>query len=163
MLVYKIIIFFLQFILFLGVNKVNNINLENNSNRKVLMNLEINKINVKQDVFEKESVLNNIDKNVIILNDSDLPTKEKGIVLLGAHSGTGKYAYFKDLDKLVLNDIVNITYNNEMYKYKIISKYLSDKKNGIDVNYNVNKKRLVLYTCNPNDKKHFLIIICEII
>lgn len=130
---------------------------------KVLMNLSINKINVNNKIYEKDSALNHIDKNVFILKESDYPDKNKGIVLLGAHSGTGEIAYFKNLNRISESDIIEIDYNKKKYRYRVINKYLDEKKDGISVNYNVKKNRLVLYTCNPKDKSNYLVIVSELI
>lgn len=127
----------------------------------ILMNIEIDKLNLNRNIYEKDSVLNNIDKNIIILKESDLPNKEKSLVLIGAHSGYGEIAYFNNLDKLINGDVVKLIYKNKIYKYKVINKYLDDKKDGISINYNVLKRRLILYTCNPRDKNNFLIVVSE--
>ena len=63
--------------------------------------LEIPVINLKNGFFDKESSLNTISKNIEILEESDMPDDENGNVILAAHSGTGRYAFFKNLcDKL---------------------------------------------------------------
>ena len=127
-------------------------------NEKPVMNIKIDKIKVNNDIFEKGSVNNNINKNVIILDDSDYPDKKNGTVLIGAHSGVGKEAYFKNLNKLKIGDVIKLTYKNKLYKYKIdnISK---DNKNGkIRIEYHNKGNRLILYTCYPNDKNNYLVI-----
>ena len=91
-----------------------------------------------------------------------MPDKENGVLLIGAHSGIGKYAYFKNLDKIQLNDKIIINYNNKNYLYKIVNKYLDKKDGSINFNNSPTSKRLILYTCNPNDKDNFLVVICDI-
>ncbi len=128
---------------------------------KELFTLEIPKIKLKQNVYNKNSILNDIEKNVIIMKESNLPDEENGIVIIGAHSGYGKYAYFKNLNKIDINDEIIIHYNNKDYIYKVIEYHLDSKDGSISIN-NFNKKnKLFLYTCNPNDKNNYLVYDCE--
>lgn len=140
---------------------LNNNNIELNEIEKELMILEIPKINLKEKIYDKNSKLNDIDKNIIIMNESSMPNEDEGIVIIGGHSGYGKYAYFKDLNKLSINDEIIIYYLNKKYIYKVINYYLDDKDGSISIN-NLNKKnKLFLYTCNPNDKNNYLVFDCE--
>ena len=126
-----------------------------------LMTLEIPKISFKGTIYKKESKKNNIDQNIIIMNESDMPDKDGGILIIGGHSGYGKYAYFKDLNQLQIDDIVYIYYNNQRYEYKVVEYHLDSKDGSISIN-NINKKnKLFLYTCNPNDKNNYLVYDCE--
>ena len=127
---------------------------------KEIMTIKISKLNIKNKIYNFESNLNNIDKNVIILKGSSMPDKN-GVLLIGAHSGTGKLAYFKNLNKIKINDVVEIKYNNKIYKYRVLKKYLDKKDGSINFNNSNNSKKLILYTCNPNDKENFLVVICN--
>lgn len=126
-----------------------------------IMHLNIDEIDFKGDIYSKDSNLNNIEKNIIIMDESDYPDKEGGIVIIGGHSGIGKYAYFKFLNKLNINDLVELTYNNETYNYHVINIYLDPKDGSIGINNYNNKNMLILYTCNPGDKENYLVIACE--
>ncbi len=128
---------------------------------KEIMSISIPKLNISNKIYNIQSSLNNIDKNVIILKGSNMPDKDKGVLLIGAHSGFGEYAYFKNLNKIDINDEVIINYNNKTYSYKVISKYLDKKDGSINFKSSPNSKRLILYTCNPEDKNNFLVVICE--
>ena len=66
-----------------------NIKQENYIKEEVLMQIEIPKINLNNNIYPKNSSKNNIDKNVIIMNESSMPDEESGLVIIGAHSGTG--------------------------------------------------------------------------
>lgn len=125
---------------------------------KPIMNIKIDKLNINNDIYEKGSINNNIDKNVIILDDSDYPDKKGGTVLIGAHSGYGKEAYFKNLDKLRIGDIIKLTYKNKLYKYKIDNISKDNKDGKIRLEYKNNKNRLILYTCYPHDKNNYLLV-----
>ncbi len=123
-----------------------------------IMNIKIDKLKINNPIYEKGSINNNIDKNVIILDESDYPDKQNGTVLIGAHSGTAKESYFKNLNKLVIGDVIKLTYRDKLYKYKV-DKISKDNKDGkISINYENKKNRLVLFTCYPKDKNNYLIV-----
>ncbi len=126
---------------------------------EVLMKIEIPKINVSNNIYSKNNSKNNIDKNVIIMNESNMPDEDNSTIIIGAHSGTGKYAYFKDLNKLDVGDEVIINYQNKEYLYEVDYYYLDKKDGSIDINKVGNK--LYLYTCNPKDKNNFLVVVCR--
>jgi LPXTG-site transpeptidase (sortase) family protein len=133
-----------------------------NVEEKELMILEIPKIGVRNKIYNKKSILNDIDKNVIIMDESDYPSKEGGTVILGAHSGIGKLAYFKHLNQLEVGDFIYVTYNNKKYSYIITESYLDLKDGSIVINnYNNLNRKIYLYTCNPKDKNNFLIVVGE--
>ena len=127
-----------------------------------LMIIEIPKIKLKGNIYNKNSKLNNIDKNIIIMKESNMPNEESGIIIIGAHSGYGKYAYFNNLNKLDIGDEVIINYLNKKYYYKVIEYHLDSKDGSISIN-NINKKnKLFLFTCNPNDKNNYLVYNLEL-
>ena len=74
--------------------------------------LEIPKINLKRGLFDKNSSNNNVDKNIYILNETTLPDEQiNSHIILAAHSGTANISYFRNLDKLDINDtyVINCT------------------------------------------------------
>ncbi len=127
-----------------------------------IMYLNIEKINVHNAVYEKNSINNDVNKNVTIMNESNLPTDKFGNVILGAHSGVGRLAYFKDFGQLEINDEITIDYDNKKYKYVIKRIYTDDKDGKIVIRRNLNKNTLTLFTCNPSDNQNYLIIIAEL-
>jgi LPXTG-site transpeptidase (sortase) family protein len=138
------------------------INKEVKKEEKELMTLIIPKINFEGKIYNKNSLLNDIDKNIIIMNESDMPDKESGIVIIGGHSGYGKYAYFKNLNKLDINDEIIINYLGNKYIYHVVNFHLDFKDGSISINNNNNNKnKLFLFTCNPNDKNNYLVYDCE--
>ena len=128
---------------------------------KELMIIEIPKINLTGKIYNINNKLNDIDKNIIIMKESDMPNKEGGILIIGGHSGYGKYAYFKNLNKLEKDDEIIIYYQNNKYIYKVKNIYLDYKDGSISINNDNKKNKLFLYTCNPNDKNNYLVIDCE--
>ena len=128
---------------------------------KELMTLIIPKINFEGKIYNKDSKQNNIDKNIIIMKESNMPDEDNGMIIIGGHSGYGKYAYFKELNKLEINDEIIINYFGNTYTYHVVEYHLDSKDGSISIN-NVNKKnKLFLFTCNPNDKNNYLVYVCE--
>lgn len=125
-----------------------------------IMILEIPKIKFKGNIYKVNSDLNDIDKNIIIMSDSDMPDEENSILIIGGHSGYGKYAYFNNLKELKENDYIALTYKNKKYNYKIINYYLDSKDGSINVSNYIDKNIIILYTCYT-DKKNFLVYVGE--
>ena len=132
--------------------------IETTKEEKELMTIVIDKLGINNKIYSKDSKLNNIDENVIIMNESDYPDKENSTVIIGAHSGVGAKAYFKDFNKLVIGDTVTLKYKDNEYIYKITDIKKDDKDGKISINYNDKGNRLILYTCYPNDKTSYMVI-----
>lgn len=119
--------------------------------------LKIKKLNINQPLYKLDSEKNNIEKNVTILKDSIMPDQKESIVFLAAHSGTGKIAYFEELNQLTVGDIINLEYKNKKYEYQI-NKIWEENKNGY---IHINKEdsnQLVLTTCSPTKINKQLVI-----
>lgn len=148
-------------------NRVKQETLENKKNTIHNLNSDqpiatiiIDKINLKENLYSIKSKQNTIEKHVAFLKQSDYPDKENGTVIILAHSGIGKKAYFKNLDKLELNDIVILEYKKKYY-YKV-TKITEYKKDGtLRFKPNNNKSILILTTCKPHDNTKQLTIILE--
>ena len=124
-----------------------------NNNKDNIGSLIINKINLKEDLYNPKSSKNNIEEHVTIINEID------NTLILAAHSGTGPIAYFERLDELEINDEIILIYNNKKYKYEV-KEIWEEKKNGyIHINKET-KKQLVLTTCSPNKANYQLIVNC---
>lgn len=126
-----------------------------------ILYLKIPKINLNKGIVSKDSKFNNVDRNIQILKESDMPDIENGNLILASHSGNSNVSYFKDLNKLELNDNIYIEYNNKKYHYKIVNYYIVEKTGLIDIIRNKNKANLTLITCIENSNKQ-LVIICEL-
>lgn len=119
--------------------------------------LEIEKIKLKQKLYPINSPKNNIEKNVTILSYSEEPNIDNSIMFIAAHSGTGKLAYFKNLNKLKKNDIIKLTFKNNNYIYKVKDIWEIKKTGTIDVEKE-NSTQLILTTCSPTKENYQLII-----
>lgn len=123
--------------------------------------LKIPKINLEKGLVSKDSIDNNVEKNIQILNESSMPDKENGNVILAGHNGNGSTSYFRNIYKLSLDDEVSIYYNGYEYKYKVMNSYKVKKTGQVDIIRNNDKNTLTLITCYGEDKQ--LIVICELI
>ena len=125
--------------------------------------IEIKKINLKSILVDQKSKQNNVNKHIQIMGSSTMPNVANGTLILAGHSGNGWNAYFKNLIKLKLDDIVTIYYGGMKYNYSVIKIY-NQKKNGqIKLNYNHTETNLILTTCHSYDKNKQLIVITKLI
>ena len=97
--------------------KIKKINKEEN----IIGSLKIKKLNINEKLYNINSEENNVDKHVTILKESILPENDNSIIFIAAHSGTGEIAYFKNLNLLEENDIINLELNNKKYIYSVKS------------------------------------------
>lgn len=121
--------------------------------------LKIPKINLEKGLVEKSSKYNNINYGVQILKESDSPDVINGNVILAAHSGTANISYFRNLDKLDLDDDAIIYYQGNTYNYKVVKKYDADKTGKINIKRDRNTSTLTLITCRHNTDKQIVIIL----
>ena len=138
-----------------------NHNVDNSSNYIAI--LEIPKINLRKGLYSINNMNNNVNRNVQILEASNMPDETNGNFILASHSGTGRTAYFNDLPKLDINDLVYIYYNNIKYTYQIYDKYNVDKDGTIEVSRIKNKSMITLTTCNQIDKSKQVVVLGELI
>ena len=106
--------------------------------------------------------LNNVDYNIQILKNSAMPDQRFGNVMLAAHSGNARISYFRNLDKLDINDNVSISYKGKIYSYKVVNIYDIEKSGKAQIIRNKNVSTLTLVTCRHNTNKQ-MIVICELV
>lgn len=124
--------------------------------------LSIPKINLKRGLVDPNSSLNDIQYNVKFLNESSMPDELYGNVILAAHSGNARISYFKNLDKLDVNDEVIIDYKNNNYTYSVVNKYEIEKTGKTNIIRNRAENTLTLITCKHNTNKQ-IVVICELV
>lgn len=125
--------------------------------------LEIPKINLKKGFVDPNSIHNNVDENITIINTSTFPNVEKGNFILAAHSGTGYISYFKNLYQLTINDYAYIYYQNIKYTYKIVNIYKEPKIGKIPIYRDFNETTLTLITCTKNDESTQTVYIANLV
>ncbi len=124
--------------------------------------LEIPKLNFSKGFYPKHSSLNDVDKNLLVVNESDYPNVSKGNLIIAGHSGNAWNSFFDDLYKLSVGDQLKVKYNNKTYNYKIVNIYKADKTGHIAIYRNQNRTTLTLVTCTNNDNKTQTIYISEL-
>ncbi len=124
--------------------------------------IKIPKIGLEKGLAPKGSYYNNVNRNIFVLNESDMPDKDKGNVILAGHSGNARTSYFKNLYKLENDDEVSIFYNGYEYKYKVVNHYDIEKTGKANIVRNAEKTTLTLITCRHNTNKQ-IIYICELV
>lgn len=136
-------------------------NLSNEVHEKYLGIIKIPSINLEEGFYNFDSKNNNVDKSVTILKESTFPSDDGSIIYLAAHSGHGPKAFFKDLKKLLINDIIYLNIKENGYQYIVNDIYEEDKNGTITVNHNIHDNYLILTTCSSNNKQ--LIIVSKLI
>lgn len=124
--------------------------------------LTIPKINLKKGFLDMRSELNNVEQNVAVIQGSSYPDKEKGNLILAAHSGSGWKAFFNDLYKLTTGDVAEVSYKGKKYTYKIVNIYKQDKIGKIAIYRNYDKTTLTLITCTNFDNATQTVYIAEL-
>lgn len=138
--------------------KVNVVSIDNDN---IINNEEVNnylgvisipKINLEQGFYGIDNPMNNVDKNIELISNSNMPDVENGTLILAAHSGNDRVSYFNKLYKLNIDDEIEIIYNKSKYLYKLIDIYEVEKTGSITLHNINNITSLVLVTCsNFND------------
>lgn len=133
-----------------SIDNENTINNEEANN--YLGIISIPKINLEQGFYGIDNPMNNVDKNIELISNSNMPDVENGTLILAAHSGNDRVSYFNKLYKLNIDDEIEIIYNKSKYLYKLIDIYEVEKTGSITLHNINNITSLVLVTCsNFND------------
>lgn len=119
--------------------------------------LEIPKINLKKGMVESTKNFSSINYAISIDKSSNYPNEE-GNFILYAHSGNSKIAYFRNLNKLNVNDEVFVYYEGVKYSYQIINKYEIEKTGKMEVIRDSKRKLITMVTCISNTNKQVVLI-----
>lgn len=122
--------------------------------------LEIPKINLKKGLVMSTNDFKSINYAISIDQNSNMPNEE-GNLILYAHAGNSRISYFKNLNKLIVDDNVNVYYLGKNYSYRVNKKYEIEKTGFFALNENYSKYNLILITCVHNTNKQ-LVIICTL-
>ena len=120
--------------------------------------LKIDKINLERGIYSINSKNNNVNKNIQLLKESNLPDKENGNVIIAGHSGNSYKAYFKNLVKLNNGDEARLVYNGKTYIYSLSNSYEVEKTGKVEISRNINKQTLTLITCKHNTNKQIVFV-----
>lgn len=120
--------------------------------------LEIPRIHLKRGLVAINDKSNNVNKNIEIIKGSDMPDVANGNFILAGHSGYSNISYFKNLNKMELNDLIYVYYNGEKFNYKITNIYDVEKTGQVSISKNNNANTLTLITCRHNTNRQIVII-----
>ena len=124
--------------------------------------IRIPKISLEQGLVDKNSQFNHVDRNIQILKESTMPTQENSHLILASHAGNGRFAYFKNVNQLELDDFIYIYYKGMCYTYQVKKKYEIEKTGKAVIRRNKNKKTLTLITCKIGTNRQ-IVVIAELI
>ena len=120
--------------------------------------LEIPKIKLKRGIVDKNSSYNNVNRNIYTLKETTMPDEEDNShIMLASHSGNSYISYFKNLNKLNLNDEVYFFYKNNKYVYKVIKKYEVEKTGTVKLSKK-NSSDITLITCVSGTNNQIVIV-----
>lgn len=152
----KTIKLLLTFIMLLNLTGCNKFEF---NNKEIKNKIIIESINIDKE-YEIKSKNGDI-KEITMFEECGRPDEKNSNVVIGAHSGTSKYAYFNDIYKLKKNQKVVIYYNNKKYVY-IVNVVKEVSATEIDILENNNKSILTLLTCKINDNSKRIVIISKL-
>ena len=112
--------------------------------------LEINKIDLKREIYAKDKKENDVNQNILLHKNSILPGKKESYVILAAHSGNGQNAYFRNLYQLEVGDEVLFYYNHKKWSYEIFDIEFQDKTGILYLKENY-PNMIALITCTKNN------------
>lgn len=114
--------------------------------------LEIPQIHLKKELYSIDDKRNQVDQNIFVHENSVLPKNGTSNLILAGHSGTGKHAYFKDLYRLKVGDIVKLYYEGHLYHYQIKEIEYQEKTGELYLK-NEFSDMITLITCTYQDKR----------
>ena len=85
-----------------------------------------------------------------------------GNFILYAHSGNSNVAYFRNLNKVKINDTINVYLNGIKYTYIVSNIYDIEKTGKAGIIKTNNDKVITLITCNQNKEGYQTIVIGKI-
>ena len=126
-------------------------NVNKNENKIIIDKININH---KYEILSKNDSI----KGIAMFEECGRPDIDKTNVVIGAHSGTGKYALFNDINKLIKEDEIIIYYNNKKYIYAV-NEIKEIKDTEVSILENKDKSVLTLLTCKINDNSKRIVVI----
>lgn len=129
---------------------------------QIVGTLVIDKINFNKGFYPKDSELNQVDKNLLLVKESSYPNVANGNLIIAGHSGDAWNSFFNDLYKLSVGDTAKVIYQNKTYIYQFVNIYKVDKVGTISIYRNQKRTTLTLVTCTNNDSTTQTIYIGEL-
>lgn len=126
---------------------VTEINSPTENQSEIFGTLEIPALQLKKEIYQMSHPNNTVRVGIQLIKEDISQKKEDHFIVLAAHSGNGPHAYFNELEKLKIDDIISFYYQNQDLEYQYFQKELVDKTGVIDLN-NLKFSFLVLITCS---------------
>ena len=127
-------------------------NTSNVSSYDYIAVLEIPSINLKRGLVDPSSKYNNVNYNIQIINKSTMTDVVNGNLVLAGHNGASYVSFFRNLDKLNINDKIYIYYGGYKYEYSLSKIYDTPKDGNVEVHRDNSKTTITLITCKKNTK-----------
>lgn len=142
--------------------KVNTEKKENKNKNKINYTaiLEIPSIKLKRGVVDSTKNFQSINYAISVDKSSTYPDKE-GNLILYAHSGNSRIAFFRNLNKVKLDDDIYVYYKGIKYHYIIIDKYNFKKTGKAKVLRNEVGKYISIITCHPSRNNYQILVLGE--
>ena len=120
--------------------------------------LLIPKLNFKQGFYNIDDQRNNVNQNIEVLKESEMPDVKGSSLVIAGHKGESYLGYFNNLDKLAINDELEIIYQNKKYLYTIFDIYELARNGKISFQKNIYENYLVLTTCSKKDNQQLVVV-----
>lgn len=133
----------------------------NDLRKKDVWFIEIEKINVKG-IVKPLDIRSKVIKGIVLFENYGRPNIKYSNTVIGSHSGNSVNSYFKDLDKLELNDEIILYYEGSVYKYVVIDSYQVIETNLTPLNNVKDKTTITLITCNKYNSNYRIIVVGEL-
>lgn len=114
--------------------------------------LEIPTISLKRGLVSQTSKYNNINYGIKIIDKSTMPDVVNGNLVLASHNGSSYVSFFRNLNKLSLDDKIYVYYNGIKYEYLLSKIYDTPKDGNIEVSRDTTKTTITLITCKRGTK-----------
>lgn len=121
--------------------------------------LEIPSISLKKGLVAKDNKYNDIEYNIAILESSNMPDIKNSNLILASHNGNSDVSFFRNLEKLSIDEQVYIYYNGYKYIYSITNYYVVSKTGKINITRDKTKNTITLITCKNNSDTEQIVYI----
>ena len=148
-------------------NKVEEVKIEKTEkkkdNKNYFMVIEIPKISLKKGLCKIGEPCNRVSKNIEIMQESDMPDKVNGNLILASHNGNTSVSFFNKLNRLKVNDTIYIFYNKIKYEYKLKKQYEINKNGTAIIHRDGDKTTLILITCKRHSKTKQIVYVAYLV
>jgi len=125
--------------------------------------LNIPRINLRRGFVEPTSRLNNVNRNIQVIQPSDMPNVRNGNMIIAAHSGTSSVSFFRDLWQVEIGDEVIINYQGREFRYIIRNIYFVPYTGRVPIRRDRGQTTLTLITCTRGQRDMQTVYIAELV